>query len=271
MSHKLNLVLHAGAAACPIDDVYAAVTPEPKDHHYPTPHGALVDLVRQHFKDTSMTIVNEQHAMTRGGLRYFGMFQIAGDNPNYDLVVGLRNTHDRSFAAGFCVGSGVFVCDNLAFSSDVVLARKHTRFIERDLPKLVARGVGQLMEHRIEQDQRIQAYQEVGLTDKDAYAAIIELLKARAIVNQDVVQIVKQWDKPTYSEFAQEQNVWRLFNAVTTVARPGLGFAVPRTQALHGVCDKLSIFRAKTAEAAKAEIIQDVEDAEVQMRLPIAA
>jgi hypothetical protein len=28
----------------------------------------------------------------------------------------------------------VFVCDNLAFSGEIKIARKHTRFIVRDLP-----------------------------------------------------------------------------------------------------------------------------------------
>jgi hypothetical protein len=40
------------------------------------------------------------------------------------------------------------VCDNLSFSGEVRLARKHTSRIEADLPALVNRAVGQLGELR---------------------------------------------------------------------------------------------------------------------------
>ena len=36
------------------------------------------------------------------------------------------------------LGSQVLVCDNLSFFGEVVLTRRHTRFIERDLPDFVA-------------------------------------------------------------------------------------------------------------------------------------
>ena len=44
--------------------------------------------------------------------------------------------------AGLAVGAAVFVCDNLSFSGEVRLARKHTAHFERDLPQLVGRTIG---------------------------------------------------------------------------------------------------------------------------------
>ena len=64
---------------------------------------------------------------------------------DYGLVIGLRNSHDKSFPASIALGSGVFVCDNLAFSAEVTIARRHTRFIERDLPRVVHTAVGATM------------------------------------------------------------------------------------------------------------------------------
>jgi len=45
---------------------------------------------------------------------------------DFALVVGLRNSHDKSFPAGLVIGASVLVCDNLSFSGEVRLARKHT-------------------------------------------------------------------------------------------------------------------------------------------------
>ena len=54
---------------------------------------------------------------------------------DYCWVLGLRNSHDKTFPAGIVAGASVFVCDNLSFSGEIKFARKHTRFIVRDLPQ----------------------------------------------------------------------------------------------------------------------------------------
>jgi hypothetical protein len=52
-------------------------------------------------------------------------------------VVGIRNSHDKAFAAGIIAGAQVLVCDNLCFSGEILLARKHTGHIHYDLPVMV--------------------------------------------------------------------------------------------------------------------------------------
>jgi hypothetical protein len=255
------LIVHAGGYVAGLDEVYAAPTPDPVEDWVPIPHGLLIDTVRGYFGSTGLQVVGEQHCLAREGTRYFGLFQINSENADYDLTVGLRNAHDKSFSAGLCVGSSVFVCDNLAFSSEIVLGRKHTKYIERDLPELVGRAVGALGEQRVEQDRRIELYKATELSDRDAYAGLVDLLKQRAIIGKDLIDIVHEWDTPRYSEFAGDRNVWRLFNAVTTVAKPNVFAGLKRTQVLHGVCDGLSLYQPKVIDLARD--LADIEDVEV--------
>ena len=42
------------------------------------------------------------------------------------LAVGVRSSLDKSISLQWACGSRVFVCDNLAFRSERVIARKHT-------------------------------------------------------------------------------------------------------------------------------------------------
>jgi hypothetical protein len=42
-----------------------------------------------------------------------------------NLAVGLRSSIDKSIALQWCCGSRVFVCDNLAFSAETQITRKH--------------------------------------------------------------------------------------------------------------------------------------------------
>ena len=60
-------------------------------------------------------VANEAHALWSDGLRYFGLLEVTNGaaHDDYGLVIGLRNSHDKSFPASIALGSGVFVCDNL--------------------------------------------------------------------------------------------------------------------------------------------------------------
>ena len=111
--------------------------------------------------------MTEAHGLTHDGARYFGLLQVAGQDAEGDfgLVVGLRNSHDKVFPAGLVVGALVFVCDNLSFSGEIKLARKHTAHVERDLPQLIDRAVGQLGDLRRTQDTRFSTYRQHELTD----------------------------------------------------------------------------------------------------------
>ena len=98
------------------------------------------------------------------------------ETQDYAYVLGLRNSHDKRFPAGLAVGASVFVCDNLSFSGEIKIARKHTRHIVRDLPELVSGAVGQLAERWHEQARRIDAYRSHEIGDKQAHDLIVRAL-----------------------------------------------------------------------------------------------
>ena len=186
-------------------------------------------------------MVNEAHGMSADGARYFGLLQIVnGDKEgDYCYVLGLRNSHDKRFPAGLVVGSGVFVCDNLAFSGEIKIARKHTRFIMRDLPGLVSGAVGQLGDRWHEQAHRIDTYRRHELSEAQAHDLVIRALDNRAITVTQVPAILQEWRTPRHPEFAEDgRTAWRFFNAVTESAKAGGLWTLPqRTQALHGLLD----------------------------------
>src|SRR5262249_45270785 len=134
--HKTNLCLHAGARSATREQVAAALTPGRTRTWVPIAHAQLLDGVQSALERAGLSVVTEAHGLTRDGNRYFGLLQVVNGHADGDfgLVVGLRNSHDRRFPAGLVVGASVFVCDNLSFSGEVKLARKHTAHVERDLP-----------------------------------------------------------------------------------------------------------------------------------------
>lgn len=236
----LNLMVHAGGLKVERAQVDEVKTPRATETWHPIPHKRFINGVIESLDRSGLHVVSEAHALGRDGLRYFGMFQLKnGNNPvDYSLVVGLRNSHDKTFPAGLVVGSGVFVCDNLAFSGEVQIGRKHTVFIERDLPNLIQAAVGQIGDLRKKQDNRIETYKRFEMSDTQAHDIVIQALDNRIAPVTYIPEILTEWRTPRHPEFAQAKNGWRLMNAFTEVLKQSSLFDRPRaTQALHGLMD----------------------------------
>ena len=243
----LNLLLHCGGHAVDRAAIDTCPTPTPTNTWQPVPHGTLLDLVQQTFDQHGLQITQQAHALNRDGDRYFGLMplspQIERDTAQegYAFVVGFRNSHDQSFPASLVIGSAVFVCDNLAFSGEVVLARRHTRFIIRDLPEMVDRAVGQLGELRVNQDRRIEAYQETPVTAPQAHHLLVSMLDAKVLPVTRLPSALDEFRRPSHEDFLGEggkPTAWTLMNAVTeSIKGRNLDRLPRRTQAMHGLLD----------------------------------
>lgn len=212
-----NLILHCGAAAVELDQVARVITPRPTSTWHPIPHHQLIETVQCTLAATNLKIGGQAHSLTHDGSRYFGIMEIIQgreSSADYCWVLGLRNSHDKTFPAGIVAGASCFVCDNLSFSGDVKIARKHTRYINRDLPQLVSRAVGMLHDKWNQQDKRIEAYKNHRLGSVAAHDLIVRSVDVGVCANSYIPDVLKQWREPRHEVF-QPRNVWSLFNAFT--------------------------------------------------------
>lgn len=240
-----NLVLHCGARSISRDELNTIQAPAPTATWCPVPYNRLVSEVERSLAASKMRIVNEAYGVTDKNARMFGLLQVANcqDTKDYAYVIGLRGSIDKSLAEGVAVGSSVFVCDNLAFSSEIVFRRKNTVNVLEDLPALVDTAIGQLSARWNDQGTRIEAYKNKGLTKRDAMVLTMEAAEA------DVFPWAKGWDifqefqNPRHEEF-RGGTLWGFFNAVTENLKPrkdskasGLWTMPARTGRLHKICD----------------------------------
>lgn len=216
-------------------------TPPATRSFQPIAHHRLVDLAERSIDAIGWRIVTQHHGIFGDdGARYFGLLELANgaSDSQTAMVLGIRNSHDHRFSASFALGNGVMVCDNLDFSGEITLARKHTRYIERDLPNVVSRAIGELGDFRQKQTERIACYRETGLTDSAANDCIIDALDKRVLPASAIPAVLKQWREPDHPEF-EDRNAWSLFNGFTEVLkqRGNLPMLPNRTKALHGILD----------------------------------
>src|ERR1700742_3908127 len=103
---RCNLILHCGATAVPRVEVARVSTPRPTETWTPIPHVTLIETVEDALRSTGLKIGNQVHSLSQAGDRYFGLTEVHGpqDVRDYAMVLGLRNSHDKSFPVGLVAG-----------------------------------------------------------------------------------------------------------------------------------------------------------------------
>jgi len=234
-----GFMMHAGGKEVGREELQLVETPAPVDRWCPIPHTVLYDLVFQTVINNGLKIGEVKMGIGHEGNRFFALMGIDnGRHADYRLVIGLRNSHDKKFPVGLVVGSSVFVCDNLAFSGEIAIARKHTIHIMTDLPGLVVGAVGRIALAKQSQDLRIEAYRNFFIDDYDAHDIVIRAMDYKIIPNQVIPQVLKEWREPEHDAF-KPRTAWSLFNAFTQVGkRFPVDELAKRTVKLHGMFDQ---------------------------------
>lgn len=235
-----SLCLHSGAEVVTLEDVLAVTTPPSTQTHYPIPHEYLIGQVIQNLEGIGWRVRETQWGLNAEGQEMWGVMDLVNGGTafaDYSVAIGIRNAHNKRFSAGVAVGSRVFVCDNLAFSSEIVVFRKHTRWIRKDLSRMLFEALGNLAAATRSQDERIQAYKATLLNDALVHDLLIRAVDAKVMANADLPKVLGHWREPEHDEFLP-RNAWSLLNAFTQVGKGWNAFTLTgRTTRLHGLMD----------------------------------
>ena len=233
-----GLMLHCGAELVSRENLDRLPIPQPTTTHHPIGHGDLVAMVEKGLKIENMEIEKASFGVTADGARFFGLLQMTGPNAEFANVIGLRNSHDKKFPAGLCIGSSVFVCDNLAFSGQINVTRRHTPKIVRHLPYMVLEATAKMGLAFSNNEKRINSYKGIDLTKEAANDLLVECCENDSVVWSDAKKVLKEYREPRHECFEPE-NLFSFWNAVTEVSKgQPLETLCRRTQTRHATLDR---------------------------------
>jgi hypothetical protein len=264
-----KLMLHSGAQNVTLEDVLAVTTPEATDTWHPIPHGELVEAVRDTLQGVGLGIQGEEYGLWGDeGEMMFGVMKLKGGTDDFAPTVGIRNAHNKRFAAGIAGGSHVFVCDNMAFSGEIRVNRKHTRHARADLLRLMAEALGRLTAQWRNQEARYELYKQRGLTDMEVHDLLVRMVDAKIIPITYLPRVLKEYRAPRHDEF-EDRTIWTLHNATTEQLKSTHPMDLTdRTSRLGGLLD--SVVAATESRAFVDELIiggEKVTPAEIQQVL----
>lgn len=197
-----QLMLHKGAFSSTYQDIQKVNTPSPTKHWQPLSHIKLIDTVKEESERAGLELKREEYGLTKDGARLFGVMEFLTEDPEMGFAIGIRNSHNKEWAAGICSGIRVFVCDNLAFSGNYTCKRKHTPSNMAEFIPDVKRA---LLEMPIKMDkllEHVNGLKKEMITQEDAKLLIWDsCFEHQAISSLQISPIWLEYLHPTYEEF----------------------------------------------------------------------
>ncbi|MGH9459934.1 MAG: DUF932 domain-containing protein [Vicinamibacteria bacterium] len=215
-------------------------TPAPTATWRPIAHADLADAIERELGRRDLAIRTQQYAVQRDGARLFGVMDLSRDlSGEFSASLGLRTSNDKSMAVEIAVGVRVLVCDNLAFSGDLIaLRRKHTSGF--DLAAEIERALDRYEAQLGVLNGRIEDLQNSKILDEDAKALIFDVFRERILPLRYFPRVSNDYFDPAPGMTdVLPRSQWGLMNAFTRSIRemaPVPGFrATTRLGQLFGL------------------------------------
>lgn len=212
-----------------VDQLHACTVPPSTNTYEPVNHGWLYDEVRRNVGQRGYQIVAEDLRTTESGDEFFGILKLRSpmttpgvQNSPWDLSLGIRNTNNKRASAGIFLGTNVWVCDNLQFSAEHSLLRKHHAGTYDVLRQGIERITRELTGYRESQRVWVSDMRQWILTPSLRNHLLVQCLQKGAIKGGDIIPIIEEIAQPsTDNPEAVGNSAWGLFNAITWVGKKG--------------------------------------------------
>ena len=155
-----RFVNHCGAELVTKGDLELIPAPPNTATWFPVRHCDVLEAVEETLDAANFSIKSCSFSISKERQRFFGVLDLQSELADgVSLSVGIRNSNDKSFPIGFCIGNRTFVCDNLSFSSEIVISKRHTRFGEDRFREGIANTIANLNDYKRLEATRIEQLQ----------------------------------------------------------------------------------------------------------------
>ncbi len=214
-----TLMTHCGAHEVSRNELISVEAPQCTDTWFPIRHYEVLEATENTLASAGFRSRTSSLAVSHDDKRFFGVLDIESQLVDgVNLSIGLRNSNDKSFPIGFCVGIRTFVCDDLAFSSEIVISKKHTRFGKNRFREGIADAVNRLRDYETIEAERICKMQQTEITDCQAEAVILRAWEQCIVGTRLLKPLLKEWREPSFEEF-RDRTAFALLSAYTHVVK----------------------------------------------------
>jgi len=210
------------------DELRNLPTPQPKGPwHHPVNFGDFVDVVDDELRRGGLVVANEEHYLAGKGDQHFGILTVAnGDGvlggEGWQMMLGIRGSHDMSVSRGLAAGRHVGVCSNGMFYGDMgSVATKQTKRIWDRLRELIRIAVGRLEQAWQSEATAIHQMRDTQLSLPQGDGVLVDIFRNKGMSSVQLGRALEEWVEPTFPDHAEwGRSLWLLEQAVTEALKP---------------------------------------------------
>jgi hypothetical protein len=215
---EATLVTHCGARRIEPWELEQIDAPPPTETWFPVKHSLVLNSATRLLNEAGYQIEKQALAVSHEGNRFFGTLNLKTElSDGVGLAVGIRNSCDKTFPMGFVAGNRVFVCDNLAFRSELMVKRKHTTFGRQRFTDAIASAITSLLSFKEVERQRIECFRQTQIGEERVSHYLLQAALQDVVALRQVPKILSTYHNLTDR---YDKTAWALFNAFTSVLGP---------------------------------------------------
>ncbi|MBB3208916.1 hypothetical protein FHS27_004750 [Rhodopirellula rubra] len=160
----------------------------------PVSHLSVLQTLESSIKTSGIKITNETLLVSKAGNRLFAILELnikVGQTES--LVVGIRNSHDKSFSMGLYCGTRTRVSKCFSFAIEVVSRRRHTPNADSRYAEEIDSAVKRLKSLADDEADQIRALKKRVFSVCEPEALIVHAAEASVIPWRYVPKVLAQW------------------------------------------------------------------------------
>lgn len=200
------------------DRALNAPIPPATETYSPIPHAVMIDEIVNRINGTErLEIIGQDIHTDRSGDKLVGFLTVRNRliyNDETNMMIGYKNSYDKSMSAGLAVGLKVMMCSNGLISGDMLsFIRKHTGTIREELDVKIDESIV-LMEQRYpELLEEVEMFKNFSMTRKQKAELLGVMYFEEELVTPHQLAIVKREFRE--SENFRDDTLWDTYNNVT--------------------------------------------------------
>lgn len=197
------------------EDLAEIPRPERTKTYEPVSHQAVIQTTKDIAQDViGMTLLRQDISVSKDGNRMFFALSYQNGSGDYNLCIGGRNSYDKSMAVGFAGGGSVVVCDNMMFTGNVVVMRKHTNKVWDDLSAKITQACMEVSNTYLAVQNDAEEMKRRIVSNKRGHEILGSIYGEKILNLSQFGAANRQWNNEDHPYFS-ERNFWSLYNGVT--------------------------------------------------------
>jgi len=211
-----NIILKAkGVKQFTRDEVIECMPLQATQTYTPISNRELIMTSLEVLDKCNFTVVNEFYKMDSSRQKMVGGLIVHSGDSDYNMMLGLKNSGDKSMSAAYTMGMSILVCSNSSVSGEEMMIRKHTGNANVEIKKALTESVLKLETQYSKIKADFERLKEIEVTKKTCASLVGQMYLNENIITQQQLALVRDELLNESYNYGVKDSAYNLYQNIT--------------------------------------------------------